>query len=129
MKVLLDTHIFLWWCLENPKLSSKAQTIILNPNAEIYLSMASVWEMAIKISVGKLKLPGVDLEDFVSKELEADHIRILPISLPHLYYLPKLPLRHRDPFDRILIAQSVIEKIPLLTEDGKIKSYDQHVKL
>ena len=126
MKYLMDTHIFLWWILENPKLKNRFKAIIRNKNNMLYLSAASTWEMIIKSGVGKLSLPDSP-ENFIRKQLLLNDINILNITLKHTFALAELPLIHKDPFDRILIAQAKCENCTFITDDALIKSYDVNV--
>lgn len=118
MKYLLDTHIFLWWLVEDSKLSLEFKSIISNPKNIVFLSVASVWEISIKVAIKKLNLK-VPLNDlFTNLEFE-----ILPIMLDHVLKLHLLPPLHKDPFDRMLIAQAQFENLTLLSDDEKIKLY------
>jgi PIN domain nuclease of toxin-antitoxin system len=120
--VLLDTHVFLWWNDGNPKLSKKVRQIMADPENTLVLSVASAWEIAIKAQLGKLRIPG-NAATWVPNRAAHDHMVILPINLAHAVALESLPLHHRDPFDRILIVQSQIEKLPILTHDQAILAY------
>ncbi len=111
MKLLLDTHTFLWFIEDSPKLSAEAKRL-LESKAALLLSIASVWEMAIKISIGKLSLPS-PFDDFVSEQLSKNTIELFPIRLAHLSLVSTLPFHHRDPFDRLLIAQAITEQYPI----------------
>lgn len=122
MKVLLDTHTFLWWIANDPQLSPRARQIMAEPDTEPFLSAASGWEMASKSRAGKLKLPA-DLQGFVAEQLRTNAIQVLPIHLAHALHVYTLPAHHRDPFDRILVAQSQLEKLPILTGDPLITQY------
>lgn len=122
MKVLLDTHTFLWWIANEPQLSPRVRQIMAEPDTEPFLSAASGWEMAIKSRLGKLKLPA-DLQGFVAEQLCINAIQVLPIHLTHALHVYTLPDHHRDPFDRILVAQSQLEKLPILTGDPLIIQY------
>lgn len=115
---LLDTHIFIWWMEKNKKLSKDVKSIIENPENQIFLSTVSVWEMIIKKSAGKLKLP-----HNWKTTLKNSRFDILEVSLEHVYLLESLPLLHKDPFDRMLIAQAQAENCILITDDSKIKKY------
>jgi PIN domain nuclease of toxin-antitoxin system len=121
MKALLDTHTFLWAIAEEGKLSRRAQQIYTGSN-DLWLSVASLWEILIKVQAGKLPLP-VPAGPYVVKHLAANHIEVLPINLDHVLRLEALPVYHRDPFDRILIAQSLEEKLPLITADPVFERY------
>ncbi|KKQ85568.1 MAG: PilT protein domain protein [Candidatus Woesebacteria bacterium GW2011_GWB1_38_8] len=117
-KYLIDTQVFIWWMEESGRLKKGIKDILLNPQEIIILSAASVWEMVIKIKIGRLKLPH-DWKDTLHKS----RLEILPINLQHIYAVETLPLYHKDPFDRILIAQAKVEGCTLITEDPKIKRY------
>jgi len=123
MRILLDTHVFLWWITDAQNLSDNARTIIENTDHELYFSVASAWEIGIKVKTGKLDLPE-NLEQFITENLVQNHIFVLPIQLSHTLAVYHLPLQHRDPFDRILIAQSQVETMPLLTADPWFGRYD-----
>jgi len=122
VRVLLDTHVFLWWNEDSPELSKKAIRILADPANILLLSVASAWEIAIKAQSGKLRLPE-DAAKYMRTRTAHYGMEILPIQLAHALALASLPLLHRDPFDRILIAQSQEERLPLLTSDPAIRSY------
>ena len=122
MNVLLDTHVFLWWIAGSPLLSAHAQSVIADPTTEVYLSVASGWEIAIKSRLGKLKMPS-NLQAFMATQLQLNSIQVLPIQMIHALHVSTLPDHHRDPFDRLLVAQSQIENMPLLTSDPQIVRY------
>ena len=121
MRALLDTHTFLWSIIDGPKLSQKARRVFSGPS-DLWLSVASLWEILIKVQTGKLPLP-VPTGPYVVKKLAANNIEILPISLDHVLRLESLPTFHRDPFDRIIIAQSLEEDLPLVTADPVFEKY------
>lgn len=123
MKVLLDTHTFLWWAIEPEKLSPKVFEILENPKNQILLSAASSWEAEIKIGINKLVL-NKPLKQIIMKEVEVNNWIILPISLEHTWKLEALQPIHRDPFDRILIAQALSENAALLSKDSKFLKYN-----
>ncbi|MGA1864320.1 MAG: type II toxin-antitoxin system VapC family toxin [bacterium] len=123
MKILLDTHVFIWLVTEDPQLTEKAKKIFLDSDNDIYLSIASIWEMAIKLSIGKLCLEE-PLENLLPRELKINGIYILPIELKHVMIVAGLPFHHRDPFDRILIAQCQAENLPILSSDINFKKYE-----
>ena len=110
MHYLLDTHTLIWLLENNPQLSNRAQSIIANEGNELFVSIASIWEMTIKSSLGKLNL-GIPLSDLIAQKLIPSDIQLLPIQLAHLAVLQTLPLYHRDPFDRILIAQAITDQL------------------
>jgi PIN domain nuclease of toxin-antitoxin system len=122
VRVLLDTHVFLWWNEDNPQLSKKARRIMADPANTLVLSAASAWEIAIKVQLGKLRLPG-GAASYVQDRAAHDHMDVLPIRLEHAAALQSLPLLHRDPFDRMLVAQSRIERLSILTGDPAIRNY------
>jgi PIN domain nuclease of toxin-antitoxin system len=114
MRILLDTHTLLWALTEKSKLSSRVRLLL--PSAETWFSVAGVWEIVTKVQVGKLSFPR-PAGAFLMSELSANGVQILPVSVDHVFRLESLPLHHRDPFDRILIAQSLEEKLPIVTSD------------
>jgi PIN domain nuclease of toxin-antitoxin system len=117
-KFLLDTHILIWHLQNDEKLSAYVSNIIQDANNSVYVSMVSLWEMAIKIKLNKLTLL-CELEEFVPSEFI-----ILQIEQKHIFNLKNLPLIHNDPFDRLLVSQSFSENIPLITSDTFIKQYN-----
>jgi len=123
MAYLLDTHTFLWYLEGNKSLSKKVKEIIDNPKNKSYISIASIWEMGIKISLDKLQL-GISLED-LKQELITNEIEILPLDFDHIIELQHLHYHHRDPFDRILISQAKCEKLKILSKDKSFKLYKQ----
>ena len=122
MRLLLDSHAFLWWVRDDPALTRRARTAIADAENECFLSHASVWEMAIKASLGKLKLP-TTVERFVVEHCEANSFRLLPLTLGHIALVEGLPFHHRDPFDRLLIAQARHERMTLVSRDPSLKAY------
>lgn len=126
MKYLIDTHILLWLASDNPRLSKKVKKIFLNVENEIYLSIASIWEMAIKISLNKLmiKLP---LKKFIEENIIGNGIKILDIKVDHLLEIEKLPFHHHDPFDRMIISQSIFESMNIITVDSNFNYYNTKV--
>ncbi len=123
MTCLLDTHILLWAALEPEKLSWKTADIIGTQENSLIISTASVWEIATKISIGKLSIP-MDLKAFIRTTLSRLNARIADINLDDTLEIGRLPLHHKDPFDRILISQSRNRKIPIITKDAQIDCYD-----
>lgn len=123
MKFLLDTHAFLWFVWDDPQLSPTAKAIIQAAENEIYLSAASPWEVSIKISTGKLAI-GQDVEPFFSDHLSRNRMTLLPILLPHVDKVARLPFHHKDPFDRLLIAQSLVENLDFITADAVFDRYE-----
>mgnify|MGYP001611628342 FL=1 len=121
-RVLLDTHVLLWWLADDPKLGKNARNVISNGNNEIYVSAASSWEISIKKRNGKLVGP-----DNIDSIVEQERFTKLPISLIHGEAAGQLPDHHKDPFDRMLIAQAQTEGLTILTTDEKIQQYDAAV--
>lgn len=126
MKALLDTHTFLWWITDNPMLSDHVRNLIGDGRNELFLSSASGWEIAIKAQLGRIKIPDKP-EIFISEQISANAIRSLPIQIAHALHVYNLPFHHRDPFDRMLIAQSQLEGLPIITNDSKISRYSVKV--
>ncbi|MBD3385391.1 PIN domain-containing protein [candidate division KSB1 bacterium] len=122
MRYLLDTHALLWIVGDDSRLSRKVRRLYLDESNEMLFSMAGIWEMAIKISLGKLHLPAT-LSDFVREHIRGNKIDILSIELGHLYQLERLEYYHRDPFDRLLIAQAMSENITIISSDGVFERY------
>lgn len=123
---MLDTHTFLWWNLNDPQLSSTAREVIAAGENELFLSAASVWEIAIKTARGRLLLPEIP-ERYVANRMLLHHLQPLPIQLSHALHVFNLPNLHQDPFDRLLIAQSQLENLPLLTIDPEIARYQVNI--
>jgi PIN domain nuclease of toxin-antitoxin system len=122
MKAILDTHAFLWALAGDERMSRLARDTFTGP-ASLLLSIASIWEILIKVQSGKLNLPR-PAGRYVIRKLAENGIETLPISLDHLLALERLPMHHRDPFDRILIAQSLDENLPIVTSDPLFARYD-----
>lgn len=122
MRLLLDTHAFLWFVLDSPQLSSTARDLIADPNNDIEVSPATYWEIAIKISIGKYALPE-PFAEFMDRELATNQFRILPITPKHAAVLTTLPFHHRDPFDRLLVAQAMVEQLSLVSNDVVLDAY------
>jgi PIN domain nuclease of toxin-antitoxin system len=122
MKLLLDTHAFLWAISGDPRLSEKAEQLFVTGRNELYFSVASVWEVLTKVQIGKLPLPS-PVGPYLSDQLARNSVYVLPVQLEHVLRLETLPLHHRDPFDRILVAQSLHEDFPILTADPLLKKY------
>jgi PIN domain nuclease of toxin-antitoxin system len=126
MKALLDTHTFLWWIGASASLSPKVRDLILSGDHEIYLSAATIWEIAIKAHKGRITLPDA-LENMIAKAQSYYHFSILPIQVSHACQVISLPDHHNDPFDRLLIAQCQVESMSLLSADKIIPKYDLNV--
>ncbi len=123
MRVLLDTHAFLWWVLEDSRLSARARTVITAPEAEVLVSAVSAWEIAIKAADHRLDLPE-PAQAYVPNRIAANDFVELPITVEHAVAVAGLPPIHRDPFDRLLVAQAQVEGIPIVTSDPAISRYD-----
>ena len=123
MRILLDTHCWLWWISEPQRLGAAARAIFADSTNELFLSVASLWEISIKCGTGKLALPEAP-EIFVPPRLRRDRITVLAIQLNHALKVGSLPAHHRDPFDRLLIVQSQSEELPLMTADPLFSRYE-----
>ena len=123
MKFLLDTHTFIWFVTDSPQLSSSVKALIEDDRNEKLLSLVSIWEMAIKCSIGKLrfKLP---FQTFLEQQIALNSLGLMNIDVDHLSAVAMLPLHHRDPFDRLLIAQAIVEKLPILGRDEIFDVYE-----
>jgi PIN domain nuclease of toxin-antitoxin system len=124
MDLLLDTHSFIWFVENDTQLTVEARNTIENHSNDIYISIAGLWEMAIKISLGKLQI-SISFETLLIKLIDLG-FKILPITTEHILVLSKLEFHHRDPFDRLLICQSKVENIPIVSKDDIFDSYDIH---
>ena len=122
MKYLLDTHILLWMANADSALSKKVRDILSDESCDLFVSVASVWEMAIKISLKKLELP-VTLDAFVQEQIINNGIQLLSIKTSHIYLLEELPFFHRDPFDRIIACQAKKENLTLISHDKAFLKY------
>jgi PIN domain nuclease of toxin-antitoxin system len=126
MKLLLDTHALLWFIGNDPQLSAPARQNIENPAHEKFVSAASLWEIVVKLSLEKLKLPRPFGEVF-PQQLEVNGFELLPISCAQLNRLVELPFHHRDPFDRLLIAQAMVDDLTIVTRDPEFSKYPAKV--
>jgi PIN domain nuclease of toxin-antitoxin system len=130
MKVLVDTHAFLWYVLNDPQLSTAAQSAIVGKTSRsdsrdfpiVLVSPASYWEVAIKVSLGKYALT-VPYEMFWRRGIDDNGFSILPITIAHTAALAALPFHHKDPFDRLLVAQALVENVPLVSNDPALDAY------
>jgi len=122
MRLLVDTHVFIWFILDDPRIATRARPLLVSADHERFVSIASVWEVAIKHGLGKLQLSG-GLSGFLQDIVQAN-FEILDIGPRHILELSTLPLHHRDPFDRMLIAQAKHEDMHLLTADVHFGAYD-----
>jgi len=123
MRVLLDTHILLWWLRDDKKLTQEMQHYITASDNDIFISSASTWEIAIKHSIGRLTIDLNEFEDAIGKS----GLSLLPITMPHTLAVASLPMHHSDPFDRLLVAQSIVEPLRLLTHDETVGLYGDHI--
>ncbi|MEW6125432.1 MAG: type II toxin-antitoxin system VapC family toxin [Acidobacteriota bacterium] len=127
MKILLDTHTFIWWDSSKGRLSADALALCMDISNTLLLSMASVWEMQIKIQLGKLNL-ALPLEKIIKDQQQLNNLQLLPIELSHVLAHEKLPFHHKDPFDRMLIAQAIAEDIVILSDDSIFTTYSIKVR-
>ena len=116
MRVLIDTHVFLWWVEGSRELPAKARKVIADQENECLVSLASVWELAIKANLGKLRL-AKPVQRYVAEHLAANSFSLLDIQITHIGLVESLPRHHGDPFDRLLIAQALEEELPIITAD------------
>lgn len=126
MRVLLDTHAFLWYITDDDQLSERAEAVISDGGNEVLLSVGSLWEITIKHGLGKLALKE-PFGELMPRQLAVNDIGTLPIALAHLAVYAGLPLHHRDPFDRLLIAQAQSEELPVVSKDAAFDDYDVEV--
>ena len=124
MKLLLDTHVFLWFIMGSPHLSAEARALIEDDQN----SVASLWEIAIKSSIGKLSL-SAPFDQLIPQQLSINGFELLPIEIAHLATVTTLPFHHRDPFDRLLIAQAIAEKMPIVSSDSAFDTYTSLTRL
>lgn len=122
MKILLDTQAFLWLSLDSPELSKKAKKIFLDEKHEFYFSLASIWEISIKVSIGKLKFKK-SFEKIILQQFQENSMNQMGITFRHIIKVASLPFYHRDPFDRLLAAQTLEEKIHIMSADSIFDQY------
>jgi PIN domain nuclease of toxin-antitoxin system len=122
MRILLDTHAFLWAITDDERLSKRAREIFTSAQKELLFSVAGVWEILTKVQIGKLSLPK-SAGSYLTEQLVTNDIQVVSIRMPHVLRLERLPMHHRDPFDRILIAQSLEEELPILSADPALQNY------
>jgi PIN domain nuclease of toxin-antitoxin system len=122
VKLLLDTHVFLWWVDGTHPLSRRAKARVADADSEVFLSIASCWEIAIKVSLGKLRLPKTP-NRFIAEQVSQNGFALLEASLEHVCRVADMPFHHRDPFDRVLIAQSLVEEIPIVSNERVFDAY------
>lgn len=123
MKVLIDTHVFLWWVMDDNRLTPYIRDFIADEGNVLYLSSVSCWEMIIKAKMGRLKLPA-DPAKFIPDQMIENNMSGLPIQIVHALHVYSLPDHHKDPFDRMLAAQSQVERIPIVTNDRLLADYN-----
>jgi PIN domain nuclease of toxin-antitoxin system len=123
MQLLLDTHSLIWFFSGHPNLSDRSRQLMEDTTYQKLISLASVWEMGIKQSKGKLSLP-LPLAEYIKEKTKLEDFKILPIHLNHLEAITELPFHHNDPFDRLLIAQSIVENISILSRDTTFDIYN-----
>lgn len=119
MRLMLDTHVLLWWLQDSPRLSQKARALIADPDHEVMVSLASPWEISVKHRIGKMAESGAE----VMAALEGQGIAMLDLNRAHLHVLEAMPLIHRDPFDHLIIAQALAENCVVMTDDAQIPAY------
>ena len=122
MKLLLDTHAFLWWVEGAPALGRRARAAVADPDNEVFLSIASCWELAIKLSLGKLRLTQ-SLERFIPEQLTQNGFGLAGLESRHVARVAELPFHHRDPFDRLLIAQALHDDLAVVSADRVFRKY------
>jgi PIN domain nuclease of toxin-antitoxin system len=122
VRVLIDTHVFIWYVQNSEILPRLVAALINDGRNDVLFSIASVWEMAIKQSTGKLNL-GVPYASFIEEQMRLNNMELLPVRLEHLEVVTTLPFHHRDPFDRLLIAQAIVEEIVLISADSVFSLY------
>jgi PIN domain nuclease of toxin-antitoxin system len=123
MKLLLDTNVFIWLNDAPSRVKDRVMTVIANPDNNLFLSLTSIWEMQIKIQLGKLELSDA-LPDILKTQQVENNLQVLTIDVNHIWSLENLPNHHRDPFDRLLIAQAQTEGMTLVSADGIFELYD-----
>ena len=122
MNLLLDTHIFIWLQIELQKVSADKLQLLEDKSNTLFISLAGIWELQLKIQNGKFKFPK-PLPEIIREQQNVNDLRILSITSAHIYELENLPFHHKDPFDRLLIAQAIVEDYTLVTDDPKFSDY------
>jgi PIN domain nuclease of toxin-antitoxin system len=122
MRVLLDTHTLIWFFQGDKRFNDNMRLLIEDQNNEKLISIVSVWEMSIKQSIGKLSF-SLPIKTFIEQQIEFEDFNLLNLNLDHIHVITILPLQHRDPFDRILIAQAMVEQIPIISADTAFDAY------
>jgi PIN domain nuclease of toxin-antitoxin system len=123
MKYLLDTHAFLWWIADPAKLSAVARDVIKDKQHQLFFSAASAWELAIKVGLGRISLP-LNPADFILEQMAVNSMQPLAVTIPHALHTSTLPPHHRDPFDRLIVAQARLEDMSLISVDPELRKYD-----
>ena len=119
---MIDTHTLIWYEADDPKLSARANLAVSDASNDCLVSVATLWELAIKTGIGRLEL-SVPFHELVRERIRADRLSILPITGEHLIAVADLPMHHRDPFDRMLVAQALVERIPIVSVDAALERY------
>ena len=122
MSILLDTHTFIWFVLDDPKLPAPAKALVEDPANDVFISPVSYWEIAIKVRLGKLDLQS-PYDEFMQRGIFGNDFMILPIEPKHTSLLTRLPLHHKDPFDRLLVAQAIVEGVAIVSVDVQLDPY------
>jgi PIN domain nuclease of toxin-antitoxin system len=123
VKLLLDTHVFLWWNEDSPSLSRRVRHLLSDPETELLLSVVSAWEIVLKVRTSKLGLPAAPAV-YIPARLAHYRIELITLTLAHILASDTLPDHHRDPFDRMLVSQAQVERLPIATRDPQIRKYD-----
>ncbi|MCI0336415.1 MAG: type II toxin-antitoxin system VapC family toxin [Acidobacteria bacterium] len=126
MKLLLDTHTFIWWTIQKASLSALALAVMQDPQNQLLLSIASLWEMQLKMQLGKLHF-NLPLSQLIEDQQRINGLRLLPIEPVHIYALSQLPSHHKDPFDRLLITQAITENFLLVSADPAFAAYSVRI--
>jgi len=122
VRALLDTHVLIWWASDDARVTRRARTLLADPSSELWLSVASAWELVIKSQAGKLTLPE-PVTSYIPNRLSHYRIEALPVEMRHVLRVGELPPHQRDPFDRLLVAQCLVERLPIVTGDPFIARY------
>lgn len=126
MRVLLDTHAFIWWTVDPVRLGPRANRLCFDPATQLVLSVANIWEMQIKVMAGKLTMHK-PLRRMIADQVQENGVEVLPVELEHVLRLESLPPIHKDPFDRLLVAQAMVEGCDLITHDPTVAQYPVNV--
>jgi PIN domain nuclease of toxin-antitoxin system len=122
MRVLLDTHAWIWLQDRPERFSARTMDVLQDPETDRLVSLVTIWELAVKLALGKVRVPGL-LDEYIPSRLELTMARTLPIDVRHAVRVATLPMHHRDPFDRLLIAQAQIERLAIVTADRRFAAY------